>query len=167
MAKQPTKTQSDRAEDRRVEPNHAAVSLPAGSYDFGRLHSGLDKAVDSYDNRDDEVGKALKAASAGTDTAAVTTALPGHKFVEVTTAVDDDGNRARSETIQVFDPKNSEAPLREGEQLPPPELTDDVEKLRVAEVKGEGIQTEDLPTPPPPPTDQSTTDTNTRDGNDA
>lgn len=45
------------------QSNHAAVTLPAGSYDFQKLHSGLDKAVAAdADKRGQVVDKALEGA---------------------------------------------------------------------------------------------------------
>lgn len=49
----------------KTELNHAPVPLPAGSVDFQKLRSGLDKAAEaSPEKRADAVGKAVNAATA-------------------------------------------------------------------------------------------------------
>lgn len=166
MAKNPTRNAP------RAEPNHSPVSIPAGSYDFNALQSGLDKAVDTYDNRDAEVAKALDSARAEGSTTSFgnPASLPDHTFVEVPTALDGDGNPVSSQTIQVYDPKKEDqhvaalqpvAPSASDVGIGDDGKPTDLEKARIAAVKAGG---EDNVDTAPDPADAPATGETTNAG---
>jgi hypothetical protein len=83
------------------DPNHAPVSLAAGSYDYETLKKGLDKAatgaVDKYDGA---VAKTLDDAATNVHQNQDARDIPGYKFVDV-----EREDLGVTETVQVFDPK--------------------------------------------------------------
>lgn len=129
--------------------NHSGVSLPAGSYDRGKLQAGLDAAADSNDtNRAAEVDKALEKSVTRVDGAAASpnpSLLPDHKLVEVPTQLDDEKNVVATETVQVFDQDKADRHVAAQQPVLPSRVTDDdgkpsaVEKARATAVKGDGL----------------------------
>ena len=88
-------------------PGIASVSLPAGSYDLGKLSDGLDKAAGEKDDgkQQEAIGKAIdKAATRLSDDARPAGARPDQKVVEVK-------NEALgvTESVRVHNPKSDEA----------------------------------------------------------
>jgi hypothetical protein len=147
----PTRNRAASAPGARVEPNHAPVAIPVGSYDREKLDEGLSKAVDTYGtNREQELDRAFSAARLGEGTAVTANpaTLPDHKFVEVPCEVDDAGKPTRFETIQVYDPTKadqhiaSQQPIMGQVEMPVDEKgkPTDLERARMAAVKAAPVQ---------------------------
>ncbi len=89
-----------------LDPKHAPVSLPPGSFDIDDLKAGLEKAVKAKkpEDRDGLVQDAILAAAAeGTDLSARDpSAMVGFRMVEVESKI---GDTVVKERTQVFDPE--------------------------------------------------------------
>ena len=100
---------TDETGTRSLDPKHAPVSLPAGSYDFAKLTGALEKAVTApADKRDDRVQAALEHAIAG-GADALKGRDPAAQTGFTTVEVDHPTDAARTETISVFSPDQEKA----------------------------------------------------------
>ena len=88
-----------------LDPKHAPVSLPPGSFDIEKLQSGLDAAVKGKaEDRDEKVDKAVRAAASDLTLESLDadkSAMPGFVDAEVKHPEID----GLTETTKVFDAK--------------------------------------------------------------